>query len=395
MQPLKDIRVLDLSKVLAGPICTQTLASLGADVVKIENVDGGDETRFWAPLAGDTGTAFLGVNTGKRSMALNLRLPQARRIVTELAGKADIVVQSFAPGVAEKLGADRATLAGGNERLIYCSISGFGQSGPLRNSPGYDAILQAFSGMMALNGEEGGAAVRLPASPIDQATAQFATQGILAAVIELGRTGRGATVEVSLLETAVKMLGTTIQAYWASGKVPGRYGSGHPSISPYQVFDTQDRPVLVAVANEKFWRLFCGIAGLGDFVDDPRFRTNPDRVRNSAETVRLVSDALARRPAAVWLEQLANAGIPAAPLNTVADLVGHEHFAGLRMVNEFEHPALGRLPTVAEPVLFDGHRARPERPPPGLGEHTASILTDELGYSPERIEELRRDGAIL
>jgi crotonobetainyl-CoA:carnitine CoA-transferase CaiB-like acyl-CoA transferase len=356
---------------------------------------GGDETRHWAPLVGGTGAAFLSVNSGKRSLALNLRVPAARKIVAELAAKSDIVVQSFAPGVAEKLGVDRKSLAGTNDRLIYCSISGFGQSGRPRNAPGYDVILQAFTGMMALNGEENGEAVRLPASPIDQATAQFAIQGILAALLELSRSGSGATVEVSLLETAIKMLGPTLQAYWASGKLPKRYGSGHPSISPYQVFETKDRPVLVAIANEKFWRLFCEVAELQAFVADPRFRTNPDRVKHSTKTVKLVSDAMRRHTAGEWLQNFSKAGIPAAPLNTVGDLFEQEHVIALNMLSAIEHCTIGRLSTVAEPILFDGRRPGFNRAPPALGEHTISILADELGYSAQRIEELKGEQALF
>ncbi len=394
MQPLKGIRVIDLSKVLAGPICTQALAALGADVIKIENTDGGDETRRWAPLAGDTGAAFLSVNAGKRSLGLNLRLAAARDIVAKLVAKSDVVVQSFAPGVAEKLGVDYASLSVANDKLIYCSISGFGQKGPLSGLPGYDAILQAFTGVMALNGEEDGPAVRLPMSPVDQATAQFATQGILAALLEFRQSGKGSIVEVSLLETAVKMLAPTLQAYWASGELPKRYGSGHPSISPYQVFETKDQPVLIAIANEKFWRLFCQIAELEAIEDDPRFRTNPDRVKNGAETEAIVSEAMRRRTAAEWFDLFMRAGIPAAPLNTIARLLEHEQFGFLNIVNAFETPALGKILTVAEPILLNGRRPKPDRAPPALGEHTRSILATELNFSVEKIEQLTADKVV-
>lgn len=393
MKPLSSLRVLDLSKVLAGPICTQALASFGADVIKVENQDGGDESRFWAPVAQGTGAAFLSVNSGKRSIALDLRQAEAREVVRALAGKADIIIESFAPGVAKKLGVDHDSLTAGRQDVICCSISGFGQKGPESRSPGYDAILQAYSGMMALNGQPGGAPPRLPVSPIDQVTGIYASQAILAALLERGKSGKGARIEVSLLESAIKLLAPNLQAYWVSGKIPERAGSAHPSVVPYQLYDTKDRPILLAVANEKFWRLFCEVAGLEKLRDDPRFASNPDRVGNREETDRIVAEAMVKRTAGEWMTAFKACGIPASPLNTIADLAQDEHSRQLGMFRSFDHPLIGSMETVCEPMLFDGQRSDPTRPPPLLGEHTQEILRDDLGYSDAHIARLVQRGA--
>ncbi len=394
MKPLAGRRVLDLTKVLAGPICTQALASLGAEIIKVEPVEGGDESRFWAPVAHGVGAAFLSVNTGKRSIALNLKELEGRSIVGRLAAGSDIIIAGFAPGVAAKLAVDRATLVGDRQDAICCSISGWGQRGPKSSAPGYDAILQAYSGLMAMNGEAARNPVRLPASPVDQVTGLYATQAILAAVIERSSTGKGCRIEVSLLESAIKLLAPNLQAYWLSGAVPQRSGSGHPSIAPYELFETMDRPVLVAVANEKFWRTFCDVAELNHLRNDARFATNPDRVRHRDALIALVADAMRRRTASDWMERLEGAGIPAAPLNSIADIANDPQAIALDMFRSFEHPDLGVTKTVREPVLFDGERADPSQPPPTLGQHTREILERDLAYSRETVDALAARGII-
>ena len=394
MKPLAGLRVLDLTKVLAGPMCTQALASFGAGIIKVEPVEGGDESRFWAPVAHGVGAAFVSVNSGKRSIALNLKQVEGRLIVARLAAEADIIIESFAPGVAAKLGVDHDTLVGDRQDVICCSISGWGQRGPKSPAPGYDAILQAYSGLMAMNGEAARNPVRLPASPVDQVTGLYATQAILAAVIERSSTGKGCRIEVSLLESAIKLLAPNLQAYWLSGAVPQRSGSGHPSIAPYELFETMDRPVLVAVANEKFWRTFCDVAELNHLRNDARFATNPDRVRHRDALIALVADAMRSRTASDWMERLEGAGIPAAPLNSIADIANDPQAIALDMFRSFEHPDLGVTKTVREPVLFDGERADPSQPPPTLGQHTREILERDLAYSRETVDDLAARGII-
>lgn len=394
MKPLAGLRVLDLTKVLAGPMCTQALASFGAGIIKVEPIEGGDESRFWAPVAHGVGAAFVSVNSGKRSIALNLKQVEGRLIVARLAAGADIIIESFAPGVAAKLGVDHDTLVGDRQDVICCSISGWGQRGPKSPAPGYDAILQAYSGLMAMNGEATRNPVRLPASPVDQVTGLYATQAILAAVIERSSTGKGCRIEVSLLESAIKLLAPNLQAYWLSGAVPQRSGSGHPSIAPYELFETMDRPVLVAVANEKFWRIFCDVAELNHLRNDARFVTNPDRVRHRDALIALVADAMRNRTASDWMERLEWAGIPAAPLNSIADIANDPQAIALDMFRSFEHPDIGVTKTVREPVLFDGERADPSQPPPTLGQHTREILERDLAYSRESVDDLAARGII-
>lgn len=394
MKPLAGVRILDLSKVLAGPLCTQTLAGLGADVIKVENLDCGDETRLWAPVTGGVGTAYLSVNAGKRGMAIDLQRLEGQAIVKSLAARAAIVIESFSPGVARKLGVDHDALSMENPQLIYCSISGYGQQGPKSRLPGYDAILQSFTGLMALNGSQDGDPIRLPTSPVDQMTGLYAAQGILAALLQKNMTGTGCRLEVSLLETAIKMLGTSLQAYWASGKVPRRAGSGHPSISPYELFPTADKPVLIAIANEKFWHLFCDLSGLSHLKNHPDFSTNPDRVRNNAALAVQIGDALRSRPCTDWLAAFQNAGIPAAPLNTLAELFEDDHVRALGMVREYSHDALGLVKAVREPVTYDGQRSDPGRGPPQHGEHTRDILASDLGLDDAEIHRLFDEGVV-
>ncbi len=281
MKPLAGLKVLDFSKTLAGPLCTQSLGDQGADVIKVESVGQGDETRGWPPFpAPGLGAFFLSANRNKRSIALDLKTEEGQRIARDLARNADVVVESFSTGVAERLGIDAPTLQAQNDRLIYCSISGFGRSGPLKNSPGYDVILQAFSGVMALTGDEGGGFIRSPISPIDQTTAVHAFSGILTALIQRQQTGKGSTIKVSLLETAIGLLGYNLQSYWQTGAQPPKCGSGHESLCPYQAFEASDGPLMIGVANDNLWRKFCKVAGLEDIVDDPKI---PHQCRSRAQ----------------------------------------------------------------------------------------------------------------
>ena len=272
MKPLSDVKVLDFTRVLAGPLCTQTLGDLGADVIKVESPGLGDETRGWPPFRGKgLGAVFLSVNRNKRSIAIDLKTEDGRALAHRLAKGADIAIESFGTGVAERLGIDAATLRPLNERLIHCSISGFGRSGPLRKSPGYDVILQAFSGMMSMTGDENGGYIRSPVSPIDQMTGVHAVNGILAALLERARTGKGSAVKASLFDTALGLMRYNLQSFWQTGVQPPKCGSSHESLCPYQAFEAADGPIMIGVANDNLWRKFCAIAGLEDIVDDPKF----------------------------------------------------------------------------------------------------------------------------
>lgn len=391
--PLSGLRVLDLTKVLAGPLCTQHLADFGADVVKVEAPGVGDETRRWPPFHEDDGAVFISVNRGKRSIALDLKSPEGIAIVHRLTKQSDIAIESFAPGVAKKLGVDFDTLKQINPRLIYCSISGYGQTGPLASQPGYDLVLQAFSGLLAMTGEEGGAPVRSPMSPIDQATGMNALAGILAAVVKRERTGEGSYLEVSLFESAFGLLGYILQSYWASGVAPGKSGSGHPSLCPYQIFAAADGDILIGVPNDNLWRRFCRATGIDAFADDPRFATNAARVTHAEETIAIVQDLVKRRSRAEWLVLLSEAGIPAAPLNSLPDLIAHPHTVARGIVASYDDPHRGASHAVVQPIRFAGQDRRIGSPPPLLGEHSVQILS-ELGLSIEEIDRLTTTGVV-
>ncbi len=394
MKPLAGIRILDLTKVLAGPLCTQYLGDLGAEVIKVEPCHIGDDTRRWPPFRGETGAIFLSVNRNKRSLAVDLKTAEGQAIVHKLAAQADVVIESYGTGVAERLGIDYPTLHALNPRLIYCSISGFGRTGPLSHALGYDVILQAFSGIMGISGEEGGEPIRSPFSPIDQTTGLHAVSGIMAALIRRGQTGEGAQLEVSLFETAMSFLSYNFHVYWEKGVLPDKCGSGHESLVPYQAFEASDAPVLIGIANDNLWRKFCQAVGRNELAEDPRFRTSPDRVKNRAETVALVQDIVRTRTRDEWVALLLDLGVPCAPINTLKEVLDHPHTAARGLVLEYPHPALGSIKTIALPIVFDGEPRGPGSPPPMLGEHSRAVL-QQLGYEDAEIARLASSGIIV
>lgn len=393
MTPLAGVRVLDFSKVLAGPLCAQWLGDLGAEVTKIEPPSGGDDTRGWPPFRDGVGAVFLSANRNKKSLTLDLKTGAGRDAALRMVAQADVLVESYATGVAERLGIGVDAMRLLNPRLVYCSISGFGRTGPLKDGLGYDVILQAFSGIMAMTGERGGGPARSPFSPIDQSTGMNAFSGILAALLERNRTGQGCRLEVSLFETAAALLGYNFQIFWEKGSLPEKCGSGHESLCPYQAFDASDRPVLIGIANDNLWRRFTAGIGRPELGDDPRFRTNADRVARFAETVALVQSTVATRTADAWVEFCLRIGVPCAAVNTIADMLAHPHMAARGMVMDYDHPRLGPLKTMAQPIQFDGKARRVAAPPPMLGEHTDQVLAG-YGFVPEEIAALRAAGAL-
>jgi formyl-CoA transferase len=390
-RPLEGIKVLDLSKVLAGPLCAQYLGDLGAEVIKVEAVGQGDETRGWPPFpAPGLGTVFLSANRNKRSIAINMKSDKGRKLVHDLAKSADVAIESFGTGVAERLGIDAASLCALNARLVHCSISGFGRTGPMKNSPGYDVILQAFSGIMSMTGDEGGGYIRSPISPIDQMTGVHAFSGILACLFAREKSGKGAVIQVSLFDTALGLLGYNLQTFWERGTQPAKCGSSHESLCPYQAFEAADGPIMIGVANDNLWRKFCGVAGLNAIVDDPKFRTNADRVKHRTETLRHVQAVIAAKTVEHWNAVLNGVGIPCSPINTIAQLLDHPHTKADKLIMQYDHPAVGRLHCIGNPVTFVGEERAPGLSPPTLGQHTDDVLT-ELGLSAGSIAELRRE----
>ena len=385
--PLAGLRVLDFSKILAGPLCTQYLADLGADVVKVEP-PGGDDTRSWPPFAEGVGAIFTAVNRNKRGIVLNLREPSGLGIAHALAREADIVFESFGPGVAERLGIGWDRLSALNPRLLYASISGYGTQGPMKDGKGYDLIAQAFTGMLSLTGEPGGPPARSPFSPVDQATGYHAVIGIMGALIQRDRTGCGVKIEASLFDSAVGLLGYFLQNYWLRGTEPERPGSGHESLCPYQAFATADAPIILGVANDGFWRAFCELAGTPALAEDPRFTTNADRVAHRDVLIPIVAEILARRSRSAWLADLATRGIPSSPVHTLGELSGHPQTEASGMVLRD-----GSFQTVASPLRVDGERFALRLRPPALGEHSRAVLA-ELGYEAEKIDALIADGVV-
>jgi crotonobetainyl-CoA:carnitine CoA-transferase CaiB-like acyl-CoA transferase len=394
MNLLGGIRVLDLTKVLAGPLCTQYLGDMGADIIKVEPCHIGDDTRRWPPFSGETGAVFLSCNRNKRSVAVDLKSPEGRAIVHKLAAGADVVIESYGTGVVERLGIDYATLRALNPRLIYCSISGFGRDGPLKDAKGYDVILQAFSGMMGITGHECGEPVRSPISPIDQTTGMHALSGILAALLRRGQTGEGMRFEVSLFETAMAFLGYNFQSYWVRGTMPEKCGSGHEGICPYQAFEAADKPILIGIANDNLWQKFCRAVGRETLMEDPRFRTNPDRVARRAETVGLVQEIIRARDCAYWMDLLTALGVPCTPIHTLEEVLAHPHTAARGIVLDYRHPMLGALQTIAQPIRFDGETRSVGMPPPVHGEHSRAVLR-ELGYADAEIGRMAATGVIV
>lgn len=391
--PLAGIRVLDMSKVLAGPMCGQYLADLGASVIKVEPCDGGDDTRGWPPIIGEDGAVFLSANRNKRSIAVDLKTAAGREVVMRLLDDSDVLLESYRKGAMERLGLGREALRARYPRLIYASISGFGRTGPLSPLPGYDVMTQAFSGIMGVTGEKGGPPVRAAFSPLDQTTGIWAALGILAALRERDATGQGRYLEVSLYETAMAFMGYTAQIYWETGRRPQRCGSGHESLCPYQVFPAADGDILIAVGNDSLWRSFCDVAGLAQIKDDPRFRTNADRVAHFDETVARVAACTRNKPVAEWTRLLGAAGVPNSPIHSLDEVLAMPHTAERGIVMDYEHAAYGPMKTMAMPVTFDAAPRRVGLPPPQLGEHTAEILAG-LGYEAAEVERLNREGVV-
>jgi crotonobetainyl-CoA:carnitine CoA-transferase CaiB-like acyl-CoA transferase len=397
--PLDGLRVLDLSRVLAGPLCTQYLGDMGADVIKVEAPEGGDETRGWpvlrrSPEGRRTSSGFLSVNRNKRSIALDLKSPEGRDVVLRLARRADVVVESFAPGVAAKLGIGAATLRALDPRLVYCSISGFGSGGPLAHGKGYDVILQAFSGMLEITGDPGSPPMRSPFSPVDQGTGLHALIGILAALHARERSGTGCSVEASLFDTAAGFLGNFLQTYWETSTEPVKAGVGHSALCPYGIFETADKPIIIGVANDALWQRFCVVAGLGDLPDPARFATTAQRVAQRPEVEAIVQAVLRRKPRAHWFTALDDAGIPVSPVHTLGEFAAHAHSEASGMLTHYGDPHFGALRGVAQPLRFDGRRTPQRRPPPLLGEHSVEVLR-EAGLDVLAIARLIERGVVL
>jgi crotonobetainyl-CoA:carnitine CoA-transferase CaiB-like acyl-CoA transferase len=386
--PLAGVRVADLSRVLAGPYCTMVLADLGADVVKVERPQGGDETRSWGPpFAGGEAAYYLSVNRGKRSCALDLSQPEGRALALELCAGADVVVENFKVGGADRLGVGYEQVRESNPRVVYCSITGFGSERQPPGRPGYDFVAQAESGLMSITGPEEGPPYKVGVALVDVLAGLHAAAAVLAGL----HGGEGARIEVPLLDSGLAGLVNVAQNALVTGGEPERHGNAHPNIVPYQDFETSSGRIAVAAANDGLFRTLCSAIGLDEFSSDPRFATNAARVEHRRELVPLLEARFRERGADDWLAELAAAGIPAGKVRSVPDALGAAAAAGRPATVTVEHPTAGPLDLVASPI-WGATRAEPT-PPPLLGEHTAEVL-GELGRSAAEIESLAARGVV-
>ena len=387
---LDGLRVLDLTRILAGPLCTMLLGDIGADVIKVEPVGSGDDTRAWGPPFADGESAyFLGVNRNKRSLTLDMGGPEGQAVLAALIRTCDVLVENFKLGTLERWGVGDAWLTANAPRVIRCSITGYGSSGPRAGQPGYDFILQAESGLMSICGDRKGGPTKYGVAIVDVCTGMLACSAILAALQARQRTGRGQHVEVSLYETALAMLANVASSYLVAGKDGGRFGNGHPSIVPYTTYPTRDGMVAVAVGNDAQFARFAEAVGHPEWGRDARFVKNHDRVLHRDILDGLIADALTTDLADAWIAKLQAASVPCGPINSVAAALDDPHTAARGMVQTVEHPSIGPLRLLGIPLTLSDTPATIRRPPPTLGQHTEQILREDLGLSEARIRELR------
>ena len=392
--PLAGVRVVDLTRVLAGPFCSMSLGDMGAEVIKVEEPGKGDDTRGWPPFAGGEATYFMSVNRNKKSLTLNMKAPEGQAILRRLIAKADVVIENFRPGTMERLGFGYDVLRKLNPRLIYCSISGFGESGPESSRPGYDLIVQGESGVMDLTGFPDGPPVKVGNSIGDLVAGMAAAQGVTLALLARGKTGKGQKVEIGMLDVMASLLTYQAGLYWNAGGRPTRRGNQHPSIVPYEVFQARDAYMTLGVANNSLWERMCQAIGREDLAKDARFDSEAKRVANRDALGPLLNSTFSTRPAAEWLTRLDKAGVPAGRIKTVAEVCESEHLRARGMFVRLAHPKAGAVTAMGVPIRLWDTPGAAHAPAPLLGQHTDEILSGLLRIPKSKIESLRTAGVV-
>lgn len=394
MKPLAGIRVLDFTRVLAGPFCTMLLADMGAEVIKIEQPVKGDDTRaFGPPFDRGESAYFLSVNRGKKSVTLDLKTAAGREVVRRLVTRSDVLVENFRPGALKKLGFGFDAVSGMNSRLVYASVSGFGQTGPWASRPGYDLAMQGLGGIMGLTGDPAGPPFKTGVSQADLVAGLYAVQGILLALYTRTQTGRGQLVDVAMFDAQLSLLTFQAGIYFMTGTSPSRIGNRHPTICPYETFRASDRYLTIAVGNDRIWHSFCELLGLGAICTHPDYATNPKRVEHRDSLFPIIQEVIQERDGAHWLALFEKHGIPAGPILSVSEALAHPQAAAREMVVTVPHAVLGPLAQTGIPVKLSETPGAVESAPPRLGEHTAEVLSS-LGFTGEEIETMRAAGAI-
>ena len=385
---LDGVMVLDLSRVLAGPFCGMLLGDMGADVLKIEEPEGGDESRTWPPFVAGEASGYLSMNRNKRNMTLNLKTREAQDILKELVARTDVLIENFRTGTMESFGLGYDVLQAINPRLIYCAVSVFGRSGPYKDRAGYEALMQAFSGVMSITGEPDGPPLRCGVSFLDLGTGMMAAYGVMNALFHRERTGQGQKLEVSLFETALSLMSYHAVGYLLGGHVPQRQGSGHPMIVPYQVFQTRDGEIFIVGSNQRLWIRLCQALGREDLLQDARFGSNMERVKHRHILVPILQGAIRQYPTAVLNEMLDKAGVPCAPVNTLDNVLTDPQTRARDMIVDIPHPLIPDLRLLGLPIKLSGTPGDVRMPPPLKGQHTEEVLSD-LGFSTADIDAFR------
>ena len=392
--PLAGLTIVDLTRVLSGPYCTMLLADMGARVIKVEQPDRGDDTRAWGPpFVGSETAYFLSINRNKESVTLDFKDPDGRRILEQLVASADVVVENFRPGAMTRLGLDYAALAPTHPRLVFCSISGFGQDGPRRQQAGYDAVIQAEGGLMSVTGDPDGPAFRVGLAVTDMVAGLLAAQGIVLALFARERTGRGQQVDISMLDGVISLLSYHASTYLTTGGESKRVGNRHATIAPYDTFTTSDGALFLAVGNDEQFKRFCPVAGLDHLLTDDRFRTNPLRVTNEAALKELIAPVLLGRTREEWIRALTAAGVPCGAVRSVPEALSDPQVTARHMIEAVEHAVLGRMKVLGTPIKLSETPPSVRTAPPTLGQHTDAVL-GELGVSAADITGLRARGVI-